>query len=341
MIVSLNIIQPTGGGFCMYDINTSIFKMQAKKQEGLILAESYDRLAVLPSQFYVPSHAGLKSHAFASRASKLRGCGTYLKFGLLGDGNGTLMDANFCRQRLCPACNYRRSLKVYSSICKVLDWVDATDDDHAYFFLTLTVRNVRGSDLGDCIGMMAKGWNRLISRRSVKHLIKGTVRTVEVTYNKATGTYHPHYHVILGLPKLYGSRQFDIYWDVGAWADAWQSACRLPYSPSVSIRRVRGLSRGIKETAKYSVKPADWLNASRHDIDSRVYYLTVGLHGKRLLSFSGLMREAKSALKINDEEEICLTDEITRNDVLTAVYVYRWNFGASLYQINIDDSWVN
>lgn len=317
----------------MLNINTQLLKMQVKKLEGLKLADSYERLAILPSRYYSPDATALKSHSFAARAAKVRSCGTYLQFGVMEGGNASIMFANFCRQRLCPACNYRRSLKVYINICKVLDWVDIHDGDHAYFFLTLTVRNVNGPDLYDCLGMMAEGWHRLISRRSVKGLIKGTIRTVEVTYNKRTDTYHPHYHCILALPKLYGSRQFDTYWDISSWSDAWQSACRLPYSPSVSIRRVRGLKRGIKETAKYSVKPADWLHAPRSDFDSRVYYFTVGLHGRRLLSFTGLMRDAKAALALKDEDEMDLTDEITRTDVLSAVVNYHWSFGSRCYEI--------
>jgi hypothetical protein len=44
------------------------------------------------------------------RADRVSQCGSYLDFGVLPDGTKKLVKANFCRDRLCPMCNWRRSL---------------------------------------------------------------------------------------------------------------------------------------------------------------------------------------------------------------------------------------
>lgn len=110
-------------------------------------------------------------------------------------------------------------------------------------------------------------------------------------------------------------------------------ACRLDYLPSTSISLIRGKAGGIKETAKYSVKDKDILAAPEdEEIDRRVYYLTKGLYGKRMLSFLGCFKAAKKELAIKDECEDDLTDTVMRKDVVEAVIICRWNVGAYVYE---------
>lgn len=318
----------------MKDHITEILKLQEKKRHGLLIADSYSRLSVFPNAISSPEFASLPSRAWSKRAAKIRDCGSFLKFGLLASGGCTLISADFCRERLCPACQFRRSLKAYANISKVLEWVDNFDNDHNYFFLTLTVRNVDGCDLGLTLDMMSTGWNRWRNNKAVKKKVLGTIRTVEVTVNPETQQYHPHYHIILAMPKSYGPRNFDEYWNIEKWASIWQKSCKLSYSPTTSIRIIRNKVGGVKETSKYAVKTDDLLLVSdRLEVDRRVHDLTIGLHGKRLLGFSGIFSQAKKALAIADECEDDLTDDISRTDVLTAVVVARWGFGYNCYHL--------
>lgn len=50
------------------------------------------------------------------RADRVAQCGSEIEFGILQDGSKKLVKANFCRDRLCPMCNWRRSLKLYSQV---------------------------------------------------------------------------------------------------------------------------------------------------------------------------------------------------------------------------------
>lgn len=179
--------------------------------------------------------------------------------------------------------------------------------------------------------MMAAGWNRFCSNKAIKSRVKGSIRTCEVTINEKDGTYHPHYHIILAVSGDYNAWA-EKYLSTVEWARKWQKACRLDYLPSTSISLIKGKAGGIKETAKYSVKDKDILSAlTDEEVDKRVYYLTKGLYGKRMLAFLGCFGAAKKALAIKDECEDDLTDTVMRKDVVEAVVVCRWNVGAYVY----------
>ena len=73
------------------------------------------------------------------RADRVAQCGSEIEFGILQDGSKKLVKANFCRDRLCPMCNWRRSLKLYSQVSQVMDVLES--EGYCFLFLTLTLRN--------------------------------------------------------------------------------------------------------------------------------------------------------------------------------------------------------
>ena len=79
------------------------------------------------------------------RADRVSQCGSYLDFGILPDGTKKLVKANFCRDRLCPMCNWRRSLKLYSQVSQVMDILES--EGYCFLFLTLTLRNCPWDEL--------------------------------------------------------------------------------------------------------------------------------------------------------------------------------------------------
>lgn len=305
-----------------YSIDTSI--LQAKKIENLLLADAFERLA---DDGRDDAYSFLR---FRSRAAMCRTCGTYLKFGVLRDGASKLVDANFCRQRLCPQCSYRRSLLVYSNISRALDWVQVWRPGLKYAFLTLTVRNVRPDDLSCALTSMAVTYNRFLSNDAVKSRIVGAIRSTEVTINKSDFTYHPHYHLILALDDSYFDGK---YWTTDRWSKAWKQAGGYDYSPICHIEMIHGLQDAVKETAKYAVKPGELFSDLRHGSFDNVYYLQVGLHRKRLLSYSGVFAEARKALALKDEDSDNLVDSISRDDVFQLFVTYHWGFAVSDYCI--------
>lgn len=308
----------------MSDYSIDISVMQAKKEQSFALADSFERLS---RRLEGPRGA---RDGWSNRAALCRSCGNYLKFGVLRAGGVKLVDANFCRQRLCPQCSYRRSLRAYSQISRCINWVTDRNPGLQFAFLTLTVRNVEGLELSAALSTMAGAYNRFLANKAVASRIAGAIRTTEVTVSK-DNTYHPHYHLILALPDSY--YQVGTYWTTEQWAKAWKTSGGYNYTPITHIQAIHGQDEAVKETAKYSVKPADLLSGPPDLIDERVFMLQRGLYRKRLLSFSGVFGDACRALRIVAEEHDSLTDDITRDDVFVAFVTYNWGIDVGNYQI--------
>lgn len=306
----------------MSNLNTgsAILQLEKKKRYGLLLADSYARLAD-------------KNHdrTFRDKSLLVRDCGTFLEMSEYGE-ESRITAANFCKDRLCPACAWRRSLKCFGQISSVLDWVESHDSDIKYLFLTLTVRNVRGTDLSCCIDDMSAAFKRLSNNKAWKRRVKGAIKTLEITYNRDADTYHPHYHLILAVSKSYAKKGTDDYWRTEDWAAAWKKSARLPYTPTVHIERVKGRKDAVAETAKYMTKSEDYLiEDSPIDTDRVVEVLSRQLKGKRLISFNGIFGRARKALELEDIESGDLTDKL-RDDVATAVYWCHWQVGIGKYR---------
>lgn len=304
----------------MNDITTILGKMQDKRLRANMLADSFSRLGM------------------SRQAEAVRQCGTFLGI-QPSEGGARIVEANFCRERLCPMCSWRRSVKIFGATSAILDYIDKEQGGAVkYLFLTLTVRNVPLERLGEQLDAMASGVKRMTNNRAWTRRVLGSMRTLEITINPDTGEAHPHYHFILAVRREYATRDDRTYWDVEAWTALWAQSCRLDYTPSVHIQRVRGRRKGIAEVSKYCAKDADylvtaWQNRAdaEAETDRRVNALSLYLKGRRLVAYSGILRQAQKALRL-DPEDGPLTDCTIRGDVAGAIIRYRWRAGASVYQ---------
>ena len=270
-----------------------------------------------------------------ARADAVAQCGTYLGLYQPPEGGGCrIVEANFCRDRLCPCCNWRRSVRIYAATSRILDWIDATyPRRYKYLFLTLTVRNVRGEQLSAMLDQMAAGIKRLTNNRAWTRRVHGMMRTTEVTINHEDQTYHPHYHLILCVDRTYATRGDATYWDQAEWTRQWAQACRLDYTPMVWIERVKGRRSGIAEVSKYMAKDTDYIRPDDMPETTRVVSdLMQHLAGRRLVSYTGVLREAQRALRVQDPETADLTDAADiRGDISAAIKRYHWSAGCGCY----------
>lgn len=292
---------------------TPVAKLQQTHSRGLLLAAAFARL-------------GMDRQSIA-----VRECGTFLEVTTVGETDH-ITAANFCRERLCPSCIWRRSLRIYNTTSQILDYLDRQPDPPKYLFLTLTVANCDGEHLAETLDSMAEGYHRLINNKAWKRRILGAMRILEITRNAETGLYHPHYHLILAVPRSYGKKTDKLYWTHQDWLEAWQKAARLPYSPSVRIEAVKGTRhKQVAEVAKYLAKDTDYIvSDDTESTDTAVRVLYHSLHGRRLVAYSGVLRRAQQALRLMDPEDAPLTDTI-RGDVATAIRRYRWSAGLGSY----------
>lgn len=285
-----------------------------------------------------------KNADLKKRSDHMQRCCNYLVFGdvvnqVTGEVTRKLQAAEFCRDRLCPMCSWRKSLVTFSQLSDIMLRIDATTDGLVPIFLTLTMRNCGSSDLADCISRELRAWSRMVTskhRRKPWRIAVGWFRALEITYNKKDGTWHPHIHAILLVEPDYFENP-DKYIDQREWEAEWQWALGVDYKPRVDVRTIKGSqAKAIAEVAKYTVKPGEWLDLDDGDgTDERVELLARVLKGRRLTAFGGLMKETRKALKQEDAETADLVrtgeDATMRGDLVTAMEKFEWQIGLTNY----------
>lgn len=288
------------------------------KTNSLLLSESYNRL---------------EKH---NKAEKIENCGSMLKFNVCPEGHEKRLSwANFCRIRLCPMCSWRRSLLTAHQLKKVAHEANKRQPLR-WLFLTLTIKNPTGDDLQETISHLMKSWDRLSKRKPFKNAVVGWFRAFEITRNMIDDTYHPHFHVLLGVQPSY-FRNKDKYLKTEDWVKLWRESLQVDYDPIVDIRIVKNKrnvekeqkileDKGIElagsavaELAKYSTKAEDYLVYNRYkqkqtkknvelipDVksgidenktDEVVLVLDSALSRRRLLAFGGLLKEVWNDLQ--------------------------------------------
>jgi plasmid rolling circle replication initiator protein Rep len=298
---------------------------KGRKEDNLNLAQSYKRL-------------GFKKYY------RVADCSTFLEFRyFLDTGEKKLNRANFCKVRLCPMCSWRRSLKIFGQVSKVMDYVEEKYN-YKYIFLTLTVKNCFGEDLKSTLDHMTDSFNRMTRRKAFKQSIKGYFRSLEITYNKECNTYHPHFHLLLAVNKSY-FKDTKIYLTQEDWTDLWKSSLRVEYTPIVDVRRLReNKGKEVAEVAKYTVKSEDFIikdeehgTINKKLTDEVVKTLDLALHRKRLVSFGFIFKKVHKKLNLDDPEDANLVntdnDENLRNDLMSVILRYQWNFGIKNYKL--------
>lgn len=269
---------------------------------------------------------------------RLASCGDTLRFIRREDGSLKLYQAYFCKNKLCPMCNWRRSMKYSYQTSRIVDEAIQEQPKGRFLFLTLTVKNVPGVELNDTISSLTKSFDRLFKRAKVQKNLIGYLRSVEVTYNEKENTYHPHIHVLMMVRPSYFQSKND-YISQNEWGDMWSQSLKVDYIPMVDVRLVKEKGKGLKgailETAKYPVKPIEL------DIENKqaVNDLYKGLYRKRQLGYGGLFKEIKKQLELDDVESGNLVQtSFEENDLSTGTKIIAcWNATKQNYFIRASE----
>lgn len=247
-------------------------------------------------------------------AERVLMCAEVLKFQEQADGTNKLYQTYFCKNKLCPICNWRRSMKYAYQAEQVINQAVERYPKGRFLFLTLTVKNVSGKELNKSISEMGRAFNRLMKYKKVDKNILGYLRATEVTYSNERNDYHPHLHVLLFVRPSYfkGGN----YISQEEWTNLWVKAMKLDYTPIVDIQAVKdkngqGLKKAILETAKYPVKPFDIFKDDDNNVIVLDYHtkkrvvddMLNGLYRKRQIGFGKLFKDIKKELELDDIED--------------------------------------
>lgn len=265
------------------------------------------------------------------KAERLRDCANWLAFHRKEDGTLKLHDARFCRVRLCPICQWRRSLKTFAQMSQVLEIAKA--DGYQFIFLTLTMKNCNGDHLSDELTHILLSFNRLMKYKDVQKAIKGFYRGCEVTHNLETDQYHPHLHVILAVNKSYFSGK--TYISQEKWAEMWKRALQVEYTPVVDIRKCKGGVKAVAEACKYTVKPEGIINYDDWDMTvETVRTLDKALENRRFVGLGGILKDIHKSLHLDDIEDgdlLHVESDQDGTEPTEEEIVYFWN-GYSQYE---------
>ena len=286
---------------------------------------------------------------YQSKVKQVADCGSYLEFHHELDDDGIINEigilhrANFCKDRLCPLCSWRRSLKMFGQIS---DIANNLHGDYLFLFLTLTVPNCRGSTLSSTINSMMRGFRKFIRCKDIKNISHGFIRSLEITYNLDKNTFHPHFHVILSVGKNYVSsrnylshRDFASLWTRSILGKNWRIQRQKPFV--VDIRRCyssdpdNSFSGSFVEAAKYAVKSSDYLFTDLTLSCKLVKIFTNVLFHRRLWQFGGCFYDVYKELDLPDIEsdDVDLVHFDGRYNPLVRHYVEVFGWSPSGYKL--------
>lgn len=294
---------------------------------------------------------------FPDYAERARTCSTWLQYAEnLDASERRLQAANFCQLRLCPLCTARRAKRSAYKLSRILDLVEQ-EHGAKFIFLTLTMRNVPGPELGSALTKLTGAWNKLLQHRQVARSIEGWFRAIEITRgddrwhrNRKTGElefrpdrgYHAHIHAVMAVKPEYFSPKSGLYITQKEWIERWGKCLGTDYKPSVRIQTAKGKGEveagraAASEAAKYATKDDEYIDPEIPE-DRAVEILTDytrALRGRRMTAFGGWMREVARRLDAENLEGgdlVKLDEDGIREDVLELIVTYHWHFGAGDY----------
>ena len=275
-----------------------------------------------------------------SRLFDLEHCADTLLFAENAEGKKKLKSANFCRLRLCPMCQWRRSLKMFGQVQTITDKILERDKSTRFLFATFTVKNVDAENLETCINILNNKFLYLVSRnktfapaKKLKQNLLGYLKAVEVTYNTKDKTYHPHLHVIFAVKSTFFKNKQN-YMTKKEWIELWQQALGVDYKPQTDIRAIKsGTAKAVAEVAKYPVKTAPILSLPDDEAVEVLKTLTLSLHKKRFVAYGGIFKTIKQELKLTDVEtdkdlvNVDTEQQERFNAVIAVLFKYNFKFG--------------
>ena len=294
----------------------------------------------------------MTKHITENAIFRMNECGSYLEF--IADeslDNRKLNKANFCTNRFCPMCAWRKSKRDATQISILMEYLKK-EVGYEFIFLTLTAPNVPGENLEEEIKDFNKSLERLIKRKEFEKINKGYIRKLEVTYDKEEfitkelykkkkdyyknkglkvgdnnptfNTYNPHFHIIIAVTKSYFTSKD--YLSRGKFLELWKESKRDNRITQVKVEKItnKGKSNPVLEIAKYSSKDSEYtVNQDVFDI----FYNA--LKGKQLITYNKAFKEVIKLYKNGD------LDYLKEVDLNYYVYLvsHIWNFDENKYSL--------
>lgn len=322
------IAQPTGEKLADYSTTGKKRKWDLHKQNNLKLVELYKQAIKISPNVISPK-----------RLQDLADCASQLEYLQDAEGNKKLYKTYFCRVRLCPMCQWRRSLKLFSQVSKITDYINQQNNQVRYLFITLTQKNCSGPELVQEINKINKSFSLLVDKTKrvqpaskFKKMLLGYIKSTEVTYNPKTKTYHPHLHCIFAVQGEYFNKAN--YINKNSWRAIWADLLKIDYLPQIDVQAIKPArqQKAVAELTKYPAKVSSILNLPQAQAVQVIIDLTTLCYKRRFVAFGGIFKKTKALLKLQDVEaenaDLVGAGNIKEfNYVARAIYKYNVKFG--------------
>ena len=269
---------------------------------------------------------------FTKESEKIKQCGNYLEFifkehQITKENKKKLANANFCKNRFCPVCSWRRTRNITGQLKEAFTAIQEKEKI-ATLFLTLTVNNPDVKDLKDTIAKMNKAFKRMSETKRFKNAILGYFKSIEILGDKTpNGQAHPHFHILLVVKENYFKKSD--YINQKEFLQMWRDATRNQNITQVDVRRIKSknenfsdIDSAIAETVKYAVKHSDLCKRTNEDF----YYLYTQTKNLRFISAGGILKDHLNLIKI-DEDLINLKKENEALWIEICRLIYTWQNG--------------
>jgi plasmid rolling circle replication initiator protein Rep len=261
----------------------------------------------------VASHF-MSSEQFQDYGQRVNSCSDLLDFCLVNPLTAAAKDslvlklssARFCRVRLCPVCQWRRSLMWKAKAHQLLPGVLEKYPTHRWLFLTLTVKNCQIEDLRTTLTSMHDSFKRMTKLKSFPS--DGWIKSTEVTRGDDNSA-HPHFHCLLMVPAGYFARG---YLSTADWASLWQKSLRIDYTPITHVRAIKKEMSPITvipELMKYCTKESDL-------VAHREWFLELArqMHNARTIAVGGVLKSHLKELENEPQDLIGKDDDQVETD---------------------------
>lgn len=264
----------------------------------------------------------LKIHQYA-RGYRMQQCAQSIHMSVCAScGHKHVYNARLCRDRFCPICSWRLSMRRFANMMQIVQGLRERYPEAEWQFVTLTLENCQPRALRDTIDEMARAWNCIWSRKTTKKMpILGWARSLEITYNAKSRTFHPHYHVLVLWADAYSPSEHEQKWLERAWMDTIKIRTHHDAQDSTMVRSkgrqmvpsiydqteddAQTVLTAVLETYKYSIKSKEM-----QEMPLGVFQLLDELlKGRRMVAFGGAVKDFAKEIGLTSMEAVSADDE--------------------------------
>lgn len=187
-----------------------------------------------------------------------------------------------CKNRYCNNCQKRESYSRFYNLLTASTLL-TKKNNYELFFVTLTVVNVRGEFLRECLDSINRSIHDLM-KLSPFTFFKDYSIKVEITHNEIMDTYHPHVHALFFADKKksfkLGKKKV-----LELWNRVYQKNCRFYKKiTQIDVQKVKkaDFESSLLEVSKYAVKSNDFAKSFK---TFKIFY--EALYKKQLFRVNG------------------------------------------------------